>query len=86
MKPEEMSVIAIIPVVIVVKYHRTNIEPAYYMSIIWMVIVVFVIPVRIRIISAVIIAPAIVVPTVMFPSSVPVFLSIVIIMPVIFFI
>jgi len=84
MIPEEMAIVTIVPVTVVVKNCRANVEPANYVSVMRVVIVVPVITVRVRIISPVIVAPAPIVPTVMFPTPVPMFLFVIIIVSVVF--
>jgi hypothetical protein len=83
MKPEEMPIVAIIPDLIVIKGHRTNIEPANHMPVMRVVIIIFVVSISIRIIASVIITPAIGIPTVTFPTPVPVFLLVIVVIPVI---
>jgi hypothetical protein len=79
---EEMPVIAIVSVMIVNKNMRTYPPSFNYVPQPGMVIIMFVPPVRIRMITMVIFYPAIMVPAIAFPTSVPVFILVVIVFTV----
>lgn len=71
--PEEVSIVAIIPVVVVNKYIGPVNKLSDNMPVSWVMVIMFMIPVRIRVVSVIIVSPAIKIPAVSFPVAIPVF-------------
>lgn len=76
---EEVSVVAIVAIMVVHKHSWTVNKLANYMPVMIIVVIIFVITVRVWMVPAVIVAPAVVVPTVVLPTAIPVIIFIIII-------
>ena len=84
--PEEMAIIAVIPVMVMDEKYWSVAKFTNYMSKSGMVIVMFMKPEGIGMVTGVIVSPAIQVPAVSLPSVIPVLVFPVIVMAVIFFV